>query len=96
MAGGRRAVLPSPPASCMRPAPITRTFSAPRCTAGEIGAVWRIDPSPNHSTSPPSSSGSAGKMKGIADEATRCSIESFGMRVAMRCVRTQGSRCWWV
>ena len=36
----------------MRPAPMTRMRSAPRCTAGEIGAAWRIEPSPKYSVRP--------------------------------------------
>ena len=56
----------------MRPAPTTRMRSAPRCTAGEIGAAWRIEPSPQYSRWPSISSATAGKTNGIADDASRC------------------------
>ena len=56
----------------MRPAPTTRMRSAPRCTAGEIGAAWRIEPSPQYSVWPSMSSATAGKTNGIADDASRC------------------------
>ena len=74
----------------MRPAPTTRMRSAPRWTAGEIGAAWRIEPSPQYSAWPAMSSATAGKTNGIADEASRCGI-SIDVRTAIRCERVQGT-----
>jgi hypothetical protein len=67
----------------MRPAPTTRIRSAPKCTAGEIGAACRIDPSPQYSMWSTMFSATAGNTNGIADDASKCwtLIES---RTAMR------------
>ena len=74
----------------MRPAPTIRIRSAPRWTTGEIGAAWRIEPSPQYSTCPSIDSATAGNTNGIADEASRCAtvIES---RTASRCDRVHGT-----
>ena len=85
------AITRGPGGSRMRPAPITRMRSAPRWIAGEIGAVWRIEPSPNHSYAPCSGSVMAGNMKGIAAEASRCAMVS-GVCTASRLERIHG-RC---
>ena len=63
--------------------------SAPRCTAGEIGAAWRIEPSPKYSVRPSIGSAMAGKTNGIADDAIRCGTP-IAVRTAMRCERVQG------
>ena len=75
----------------MRPAPTTRMRSAPRCTAGEIGAAWRIEPSPKYSMRPSTVSATAGKTNGIADEASRWAMV-ISSRTAMRCERVHGTR----
>ena len=49
--------------------PITNTLRAPRCKAGLMGAVWRIDPSPKYSPW----IATAGKMMGIAADAIKWS-----------------------
>ena len=69
---------------------MTNTRCAPRCTAGDSGADWRIDPSPHHSRCPPTGSGTAGKMNGIAADASRCGV-SITPGTAMRWDRSQGS-----
>ena len=40
--------------------------------AGDSGAVWRIEPSPNQPGTPWSASDVAGNTNGIADDASRC------------------------
>ena len=74
----------------MRPAPTTRMRVAPRCTAGDIGADCRIDPSPKYSVTPSKGKGTAGKTNGIAAEASRCGTV-MGPRTATRCERFQGT-----
>ena len=78
-----------PAGSCMRPAPTTMMRCAPRCTAGEMGADWRIDPSPQYSSRPSTLSRTAGKTNGIADDAIRCATE-IASRTASRCERSHG------
>src|ERR1043165_9271953 len=49
--------------SCVcRPVPTISTRSAPRCSAGLTGAIWRIEPSPKYSRC----TLTHGKMKGNA------------------------------
>ena len=72
----------------MRPAPMINSRCAPRWMAGDSGAVWRIEPSPNHSSCPSMANSVAGKTKGIADEASRCAGLS-SVAAATRCDRTQ-------
>ena len=80
-----------PVGSCMRPAPMTSNRLAPRWMAGDSGAVWRIEPSPNQPRVPWCSSSVAGKTKGIADDASRCACVSR-VGAATRCERSQGAR----
>ncbi len=86
---GDGVVVRGPAGSRMRPAPTTRMRSAPRWIAGEIGAVWRIDPSPNHSLEPASGRDTAGNMNGIAADASRCPIV-IGPGTASRLERIHG------
>ena len=60
-----------------RPVPTTSTRSAPRCSAGLIGAIWRTEPSPKYSRC----TLTAGKMNGSALEASRYSIFLDGLAV---------------
>ena len=70
-----------------RPVPITSTLSGPRWSAGEIGAIWRIEPSPKNSRW----NFTAGKMNGIALEAS--SRSTFRVVDApTRCQRSQSLR----
>ncbi len=57
--------------------------------AGASGAVWRMEPSPKYSVAPSSGSGVAGKMKGMAEEASRCACVIWAA-AALRWLRTQG------
>src|ERR1041384_3881987 len=59
-------------ASCpWRPVPTISTRSAPRCSAGDTGAIWRIEPSPKYSRC----TFIAGKMKGRRGEERRLELE---------------------
>ena len=66
--------------------PMTSTLVAPRCSAGLSGAIWRIEPSPKYSRL----IAVAGKMNGIAAEASRCLI-SIRAGVPTRPVRRHGT-----
>ena len=68
--------------------PITSTRSAPRCSAGLTGAIWRIEPSPKNSRF----TLYAGKRKGIALDAMRCSTR-MPVLMPIRCERCQPSSC---
>ena len=52
-------------------APITRIRWAPRWTAGLVGVIWRIEPSPQNSSWPSTGTAMAGNRKGRAAEAIR-------------------------
>lgn len=80
-----------PGGSCMRPAPITRMRLAPRCTAGEMGALWRMEPSPKYSVPPSKPSCTGGNTNGMAAEASRCGTVMVS-RTATRCERFQGTK----
>jgi hypothetical protein len=69
---------------------MTRMRSEPRWTAGEIGAACRIEPSPQYSMCPATSSATAGKTNGIADDASRCGMV-IALRTASRCDRVHGT-----
>ena len=73
--------------SCVcRPVPTISTRSAPRCSAGDTGAIWRIEPSPKYSRC----TFTAGKMNGSAADASRYS--TFSVTAApMRWLRSQPS-----
>ena len=83
-------VTARPGGSCMRPAPMITSRCAPRCTAGDSGAVCRMLPSPNQPCEPAASSAVAGKTKGMADDASRCACVNR-VCTATRCERCQGS-----
>ena len=69
-----------------RPVPTTSTRSAPRCSAGLIGAIWRTEPSPKYSRC----TFTAGKMNGSAEDASRYSSLS-DTAAPMRWLRSQPS-----
>ena len=62
---------------------IAMSHRAPRCSAGEKGAVWRMPPSPYHA---PSTS-IAGKKNGSAAEAMTCSMRTLHCWL-LRCGRS--------
>jgi hypothetical protein len=70
-----------------RPVPTISTRSAPRCSAGLTGAIWRIEPSPKYSRL----NFTAGKMNGSAAEASSRS-RLIGTAAPMRWLRSQPSR----
>jgi hypothetical protein len=72
--------------SVCRPVPTISTRSAPRCSAGLTGAIWRIEPSPKYSRC----TFTAGKMKGSAAEASSSS-RFRGTAAPMRWLRSQPS-----
>jgi len=58
--------------------------------AGLNGDIWRIVPSPNHSSLPSSGTGSAGKTNGMLDDASMCDTP-ISSDTAIRCDRRHGS-----
>ena len=73
-------------AAACRPVPTIMTRSAPRCRAGLTGAICRMEPSPKYSRL----MRTAGKMKGSADDAIKCSTRS-DVAQPMRWLRSQAS-----
>ena len=70
----------------VRAAPTTRMRSAPRCSAGAVGAICRIAPSPKYSLP----IGVGGNTNGIALDASRCGTP-IAARTPMRCERSHSS-----